>query len=435
MRLFEKIFLRLVFFLLGLACLTAQETTPSSSILFVTTTPIRARVVLDGEPLTGETPLMLRDIKPGEHQIELLKEDYRPVSRTLQTAPGEIAELNVELAKEFWRPAFPDEEGLQVHGQTMETGDALIRLPEGEYSVSRQGTRLILEPVYPYQKVISALNISLPVFLSFSAMLTLQEMLSPSNMELPLPPVVLSSYIINLGMIGLDVALHIRKNKFMRSFAAEREALESASSAVSEQYRRGEELLASGELDRALNVYSRITATQRDSAYFPLALYKTAKIHVITGKDSLAVLEFQLITRYYPLAELYDKAQKALADIHLRRGSFAQSCSHLDAMVLYDPLFTPEQIDLYRCEILERWVESEEERLDELIDCYRELLTDYPGSEDINTYRYRLTVYLLRGERREEAAALLEEIPADLKDAELARNVEELRARLREGAE
>jgi tetratricopeptide (TPR) repeat protein len=436
MRLFEKTALQLVFFLLGLTFLNAQEpalpdaSEAAKAILFVNSSPIRARVILDGEPLAGETPLMLRNLESGEHEVQILKEDYRLASRTLDLAPGEVAELDIELVKKFWRPAFPDEQELIVHGNPMETGDNLFRLPEGTYNVSRQGTRLDLEPVYPYQNVITALNISLPVFLSFSAVLTLQEMLLPSDTDLPLPPALLTSYIINLGMISLDVALHVRKGKFMRDFAAGTDELAGSSSAVREQYERAEELLAAGELSRALNIYSRITAAHRDSEYFPPALYKIAKIHLITGKDSLAILEFRLITSTFPLADLYDKAQKALADIYLSQGSYEQSRSRLDTMVLYDPLFTAEQIDSYRCEILERWVETEEERLEELIGCYEKMLALYPGSESADSYRYRLAVYLLRAERKDEASALLEAIPADIEDPELARNVEELRARL-----
>jgi tetratricopeptide (TPR) repeat protein len=435
MRLFEKVTLRLLFFLLGLTFLNAQDGAPSPSILFLTSTPIRARVVLDGEPLPGETPLMLRDLAPGEHEIRIIKQDYRGFSRTLEIAAGEITELDVELVKEFWRPAFPDEQGLLVHGVDMAVDGTLVRLPEGTYTVSRQGTRLALEPVYPYQNVITALNISLPVSLSFSAILTLQEMLSPSDTDLPLPPALLTSYILNLGMISLDVALHVRKGRFMRAFEAAGDEAASSASAVREQYQRGEELLAAGELIRALNVYSRITASHRDSEYFPLALYKTAKIHVITGKDSLAVLELQLISQSYPLAELYDKAQKALADIYLSQGRFEESRSRLDAMVLYDPLFTAEQIDLYRCGILERWVEADKEKLAELIACFERMVALYPDSDGVDSYRYRLALALLEAGRRDEAAALLTEIPADLEDPELARGVGELRALLAEGAQ
>jgi tetratricopeptide (TPR) repeat protein len=438
MRLIERVALKLAFLLLSLTFLNAQEPAPpetETAILFVTSSPIRARVVLDGEPLPGETPLMLRNLKSGEHSVQILKEEYRPFSRTFTAAPGEIAEIDIELEKKYWRPAFPDEQSLLVRGTARDTDDTLLRLPEGRYDVRRQEGRLSLEPVYPYQNVITALNISLPVFLSFSAMLTLQEMLSPSDTELPVPPAVLTSYIINLGMISLDVALHIKKGKFMRSFAAGTDELASSGSAVRDLYQRGEQLLAGGELAGALTAYSRITASHRDSEYFPLALYKSAKIHVITGKDSLAVLELQLITACYPLAELYDKAEKALSDIYLRQGAYEQSRKRLDAMVLYDPLFTPEQIDFYRCEILECWAESEEDRLAELIGCYEKMLAVYPDSDGINVYRYRLAVNLVRAERGEEAAALLEEIPAELSDPELARGIEELRALLEEGGE
>jgi hypothetical protein len=65
--------------------------------------------------------------------------------------------------------------------------------------------------------------------------------------------------------------------------------------------------------------------------------------------------------------------------------------------VFADPLYGREQIDQYRCEVLERWTQEEPARLPELIQAYRQLLERYPQSENSAAYSEKLTELESRG--------------------------------------
>ena len=102
-------------------------------------------------------------------------------------------------------------------------------------------------------------------------------------------------------------------------------------------------------------------------------------------------------------------------------------------MVFVDPLYSHEEIDFYRCEILEKWFQEDKEMLAELIDAYEELLRLYEGSENIALYRYKLACFLHLDGNREDALSELSQIQNSDVDTELDIQIKALLESLREG--
>ena len=159
-------------------------------------------------------------------------------------------------------------------------------------------------------------------------------------------------------------------------------------------------------------------------------MFKTARIYFLTGEDSLAAIEFNLIVDHFPLPDLYDKARRGLADILLRQGAYRDSIEQLHQMVFVDPLYGEEEIELLEAEILETWFGDDPAILDEVIAAYAALLEDYPDSESLDLYRYKTAYYLYLGERESEAQEFLDAIDPALIDEDLARKVRDLRRSL-----
>ncbi|GAG91834.1 unnamed protein product, partial [marine sediment metagenome] len=265
-------------------------------------------------------------------------------------------------------PSFTEEKNIVIHKTNEDTGERLFNIQEGTYNIRRKKDILEIKPQFPQQGLINALNLSIPITLSFSALLAVKDILYPKDQILKFSAATISSFSVNIAMIGIDAILWLRRGKFKRTFSFTHEDLNKSESMAKAHYEDGENMLASGELDEALQFYSIIINEYRETIYVPLSLYKIAKIHYIMGKYSLAALEFQLIIDKYPLAELYDKAQKDLAGIFVRQGLYDAGIEQLDEMVLFDPLFSREGIDYYRCEILERWLQKEKQVIDRLIE-------------------------------------------------------------------
>ena len=163
------------------------------------------------------------------------------------------------------------------------------------------------------------------------------------------------------------------------------------------------------------------------------ALFKTARIHFLTGEDSLATIQFNLIADNYPLPDLYDKAHRGLADILLRQEAYRESIERLRLMIFADPLYTEEEIELLKAEILEAWFGNDPGVLPEVIDVYIALVKGYSGSESLDLYRYKAAYYLHFGDRDDEAEQVLRQIDTEQSDEDLARKVRDLRRSIGEG--
>jgi hypothetical protein len=59
-------------------------------------------------------------------------------------------------------------------------------------------------------------------------------------------------------------------------------------------------------------------------------------------------------------------------------------------MVFADSLYSREDIDLYRCEILAQWTAADPAQLPSLLEAWRGLVERYPDSRRAQEYRQRL---------------------------------------------
>lgn len=385
----HRLFLTLLSCLLGSAmALRAQDATPP--VVFLSSSPINAKVLDNGQPLSQETPMLLRDLAPGKHVFEVRKEEYP--TRTVQVvlAPGEVKIVNVDLGAGTFQPAFLNERELVLAGEQEPSAGRIFQLPEGSYRFRRSKGTLRVDPVYPHQGLITGLGVALPLALAFSGVLTLNDLLNPPRGAIPLSAPTLSAYGLTVGLAGLDLVLLLQRRKFVKKFSYYNRSLVESEHMARESYERGEQLLALDRKEEALRFYGEVVYGYKDSPYLPLALFKTAKIHFLTGEDTLPILELQLIVSRYPMPDLYDKVRKTLADLYLRQGAFKESLEQLDAMLFADPAYQREEIDLYRCQVLEQWTQKEPARRPELIEAYRRLVDRYPQSANAPAYLKKL---------------------------------------------
>jgi tetratricopeptide (TPR) repeat protein len=374
--------------LAGLA--PAAHGQPAPAALFLSSSPINAQVLHNGEPLAVETPLLLRDLAPGKHTFELRKQGYPARRVSVELAAGEVRARVLDLTGGIFQPAFLNETGLVLAGKPEKAGAVLFQLPEGDYRVRRKGDSLVVEPRYRFQGAINGLNISLPLALAFSGLLTVSDVLTPPDGPLPLSAATLSSYGVTAGLAGFDLVLHLKRRSFRKAYSYSVSPLQESPHIARELYERAEGLLAQDRREEALHFYGLVVHEHKDSVYLPEALFKSAKIHFLTEDDTLAILEFQLLVNRYPLPDLYDKAQKSLADLYARQGDYQQSLVHLDAMVFTDPLYSREDIDLYRCEVLAQWAAADPAQRSALLEAWRGLVERYPDSPRAAEYRQRL---------------------------------------------
>jgi hypothetical protein len=135
----------------------ANEVTPAPSsapsdrrarIMVMSDTP-GVRISIDGvEP--GASPL-IREVSPGEHQIELRADGYRDASRAIEAVAGELVPISVNLAAlpGRLRLSAPLEADVYVDGAFVSQGKSplVLDLPSGRHqvSVAEKGYRVATE--------------------------------------------------------------------------------------------------------------------------------------------------------------------------------------------------------------------------------------------------------------------------------------------------
>ncbi len=359
------------------------------SILFVNSSPLGADVAMDGRDLGGRTPLLLRDLEPGPHRLELRKQGFQARTLEIVLTSGEAQVVAVDLPEQGISTGFPAEAEIVLDGKAAAARDRIFYFEQGGFSIAREQGVVHVDPRYPQQRLIDALNITIPIMLVFAGLLTVDAVSNPPATDWPVPPAVLASHGITLSMIGLDIGLNLHKRRQLQSYSWTARSAEGNQQVARNLYAEAEQRREIGKLDEALERYAELMRSQPDSPLLPMSLYRIGSIQYLRGENTDAVRSFESITRDYPVAELYDRCQKNLADLMLLAMQFEASLGHLDDMVFVDPLYSREEIAFYRYSVLEAWARAVPSVTTRLQEYRAELLERYPDSPDAEAIRRR----------------------------------------------
>lgn len=315
--------------------------------LFISSAPIRAEVTLDGTPI-GTTPLLVRNLEPGTHEIAIIKPGHLPRTDTVEVRPGEFADYAPTLEPNLFVGAFAAAETV-VAGQTYSRQDARLILPAGTYEFSQDGTRLSLDPVYPNESVLRGLRVATPVIIVAAVIATVEDLLvddsARSFFSSYLPsPATFAAWTAATASTGFLIALNRDKERYEADTVVRELETRLTEAEAERYYLEGEAALEAGNLERALTNYTRVVVDGGDSEYVPLALYKAGRIFSISGDTALALPLLELLVTDYPVPDNYDRALKSVSDIHAAAGRRREAIAALEQMVFVDDLYDPEDI-------------------------------------------------------------------------------------------
>lgn len=322
--------------------------------LFVTSAPIRAEVVVDGNPV-GSTPLVLRGLAEGEHTVEIIRPGFHREEQVTVVEPEAVQSIAVTLRPDTFVTSFSSNVTI-VDDQTYSRLESRFVLPSGTYEIDGDGSALSLSPSYPHEAAIVTLQIATPVIAAISLIATLEDIwLQDKDTALPTPATIAGWTATAVGG-GILLALYGDRAQYYERTLIEpfQEAL-TASEAES-FFVLAEDALGAANLTSALAGYSRVVAYGGDSEFVPAALYKASQIYRALGKSDLALGGFELLVKSYPVIDYYDAALKTIADIHVDLEQYNRALGALGQMVLFvdpenPPLYSKQDITEYVREI------------------------------------------------------------------------------------
>ena len=414
------LFFSALYVLLFCAGLGAEEGGGSAN-LFIKTVPMSAGVEINGRQEPGTSPRFLKKIPAGSYSVTVYKEGFLPSTRTVDLADGKTGTLEFILEKTTITPVFPEGRRIIFNGRNIFSGDELLSLPPGAYTMDKNQGLLKLTAQYPGQVYITALNFSLPLVALLTGVSAANDFLGPVNRTASGPASLSPATITGLtvaGILGIaDILLNLKKKQFYDSFPVETVKPGDLTVNASAAYGRAERMLEQNQLQDAMGLYSEVCRDYPDSVYYPMSLYKTARIQFILGELSMVGAELLLIKNRYPLPELYDKTCKTLADLYYRLGRYESGLKELDDMVFLDPLYSREAVDLYRGEILEAWYAEDPAVLEKTAAMFSFMVNTYRDSQNISTYLFKAAYYAYRLGAAAEALKFLdavEQVPEEL---------------------
>ncbi len=319
----------------------------AETALFVNSAPILAEVTINGTA-AGTTPLLVRDVEPGEYEVRVVKRGFVPAVERITVGPDEIAVVDVRPEPDVFVGAFSADETI-VNGERFERQDATLVLPSGTYSLSANDNSLRLDAFYPNEGALQAARIVTfgagiaAIVSTLEDVLVRGEATSYFTSFLPSPGTI-ATWAITFGAGGYWIALESEKRSYEERMIVERFAGTLTPADAERFYNQGEVALAAGNLSRAIENYSRVVADGGDSEYVPDALYKTAQIYSISGDTEIAERLFELLISHYPAPLVYDRALRSLAEIARDEGQFGRAVEALERILFVDDTYTESEI-------------------------------------------------------------------------------------------
>lgn len=313
--------------------------------LFLNSKPIRAEVILDGTPI-GITPLLVRNLEPGDHEVTLIKPGYLRQSESIVVPDSEYVSLTVTLEPNVFVGAFAANE-TEVAGTLYSRQDARLILPAGTYEFSQSGTRLSLNPVYPNESALRGLRVATPVVVIAAIIATIEDLIiveDPTRNYFTSrqpSPATFAAWTAAAASSGFLIALNRDKARYESEKVIEQLETELTDAEAEQFYLQGDLALEAGNLETALTNYTRVVVDGGDSEYVPLSLYKAARIYSISGQTDLALPLFELIAQDYPVQETYDRSLKSIADIYQSDdvARYDDAIAALERMVFADSFY------------------------------------------------------------------------------------------------
>jgi len=298
--------------------LTAESAAPDSSSsnsktavsynVFISGTPLGAAIYLDGTKLDKRTPVFIRGLPAGRHELLLRKDGYVDRSESFELAGNSVFEPRLVSFREALN--------------------------------------------FRNQRSLDGIRLALPLFIGTSAVLAAREIVWPHQSDLPVEPELLADAAVSGGLLIWGAVLEVQKSRYVLSLS------ETPAPPLHEEEEAEKELasaratMSEGNFEDALAIFDGLSRSYPETRSAAFALYESARLSFILGGRQRAEMTYLRLIDDYPLPEIYDRAVKGLSDCRLASGDPVGAVELLGAMSGCGTGYSPGEIELFRESIL-----------------------------------------------------------------------------------
>ncbi|HKJ85512.1 MAG TPA: PEGA domain-containing protein [Spirochaetia bacterium] len=319
---------------IALALLLVSMSAHSGELVFVSSEPFAARILVDGNELAELTPAVI-SLAQGTYSITLSRDGHETRSTSLVVEAGKVNELSMELPARY------------ILLETPETpADRLIALPVGGYDVERSGRGFAIRPVYPRENRVAFAQTVVPIAVVVASVLSGWAYVAP-----PAEPraVVVPSLVAQLTAgVAIVYAGHlmVERHEYLAAWSPPREPYQKDAAAASLEL--AERSLERGDLAAASQELERLVDTHPHAPGVPEALYTLGRLESSGGNPNKATEYFRRIMDDYPVVAYYDRTLVQLARISFGLGDDDAAERYLDRVTFGHPSVTRESVEVLR---------------------------------------------------------------------------------------
>lgn len=375
-----------------------------SDYLFINTSPIRAKVIIDGRETKLVTPCIIKEENIEQHEIVLRKSSFNDYTVTLEEI--RTKSVDITLVPSSMDIYFPQRSSFKV-GSTLVKGPVYIQnLPEGKYNFKFSNNRINFSRENPFLPVEASLGTALGI--SFASMITtiaISEYFtvesknlsnnendryfyqtSANNMDYAKYATIGVTSALAVALVSVIIVDAVKRVK------NKKETMEITNKIPSTQddifYETALQFMRSGEVERSTQILQSILSLYPDAELIPQVYYQLGQNYFITQDYDRAQNYWEIFIRDYPLAEYYDYVIKNIADIYYAKKDYKAARQMLNRVLFTDNILNKESLYSFRAKIDFEIYQTEKTKesfsLAELE--YNQLIEDFPASERLDIY-------------------------------------------------
>lgn len=381
----------------------------ASQYVFINTYPIRAKVIINGTDTKMVTPCLLKNEQLNNTTITISKSGYKDY--TVKSSSISVNSLDINLVPTSFDLYFPERNTYRI-GNTQIKGPVFVSgLTPGIYEVGLSSDKMTFSKTSHFLPYEAALGTALGI--SFAAMISTIVMSEFSanqawaakksnpedynfytkttqNLNIAKLSTIITTSALTIALSSVviaDIATRLSAGKKDFNLSAK-----APSNQDDTMFMTAMQFISAGEIERASQVLKTIISMHPQTDNLPMIYYQLGQNHFILGNMTAARTYWETFITDYPIYTYYDYVLKNLADIYVMENNPDRARYMLDKAVYTDNILTRESIISQKARIdYERYTNSRtEENLKLAERGYRELISNFPNSERLDTYFFVL---------------------------------------------
>jgi tetratricopeptide (TPR) repeat protein len=333
--------------------------TASFGSVFIQTIPMRAEVFTNGVRL-GISPLLIERNPSTPLTFSFRKEGYYPVEFTVNLT-GEITNLITPLAPVAVSIAFPDRDNIDYNGKNYRSS-SIQNLAAGTYEIFPNTNSVAVRRVNPDKQFVwfgagaAVLGLGVGITSQLLANNFYSDFLKATSVNGALRGMNLAMFCDNLATIAYGfgaVGFTVGSCFFIEDLVYQSKntaiVLHDSEDTVSDRalYEKAMDYQSQLDTTNSFELFNRIVSQYPESQYYPISLFRRAKIFSMRGDNDHAIADLEKLQKDYPVYDLYELILKDLGDLYLARGDDDSAADCYRAMRLAPRYYQPWESDVF----------------------------------------------------------------------------------------